>query len=82
MLFEPSLYNVAINEVAIALQHEYPLVEAGRLWETATAAVGRLVEEDLIIKPEQCQWRNPERTADCENLAPLTKSWCFDHGVY
>ena len=82
MLFEPSLYNVAINEVAIALQDEYPLVTPAIIWETATAAVGRLVEEDLIIKPSQCEYANATKTVTCENLAPLTKSWCFDHGIY
>ena len=82
MDFQPALYDAAVNEVAIALQADNPLVAPSTIWETATEAVKRLVEEDLIIKPERCQWRNPERTADCDELAPLTKPWCFVHGTY
>ena len=82
MDFEPSLYDVAINEAAIALQADNPIVRPETIWAEATKVIERLVAEDLIIKPSQCEWRNPERTADCDNLAPLTKSWCFVHGNY
>lgn len=82
MEFNPGLYDVPVNEVAIALQVDFPLVHPSTIWMTATKAVERLVLEDLIIKPVQCEWRNPERTADCENYAPITKSVCYRHGNY
>jgi hypothetical protein len=80
MEFEPGLYDVAVNEVAIALQADFPLMDPGTIWMTSTRAVERLVLEDLIIKPTVCEWRNASRTVDCENLAPLTKTHCYRHG--
>jgi len=82
MEYDPSLYDIAINQVAIGLQDDYPLLSPSTCWESATTAVRRLVEEDLIIKPSLCGWRNPEHTADCENLVPLGRSLCYRHSNY
>lgn len=79
MEYEPALYDVAINEVHNVLTEHNPLVNPDALWVTATVIVNRLVAEDLIIKPSHCEWRNPEHTADCGNLTPLTKSLCYLH---
>ena len=82
MEHDPALYDVAINEVHNVLTEHDPLVNPDALWATATVIVNRLVEEDLIIKPSLCEWRNPENTADCQRPAPLTKSYCYQHGNY
>ena len=82
MEYEPGYYEVAINEVRDALGRLEPLVNPDALYFTATVVVKRLVEEDLIVPLEQCEYANATKTVTCENLAPLTKSWCFDHGNY
>lgn len=80
MDFDAALYDLPINEVAIALQAHDPLVNPDAHWVTATAAVKRLVEEDLLIKPERCAYANGPRTVICENDAPIGKTWCYVHG--
>lgn len=30
---------------------------------------------------ERCQWGNPERTVDCENVVEFGKNYCTQHGA-
>ena len=82
MEYEPGYYDVAINIVASELQAASPIVATTVIWIEAEDVIKRLVEEDLIVPLEKCEYANAPKTVVCENLAPLTKSWCFDHGNY
>jgi len=80
--YYPGYYDVVINEVHAVLTRHEPLVNPDALYVTATTVVEQLVEENLIRPLEKCEYANGPKTVVCENLAPLTKSWCFDHGNY
>ena len=82
MEFEPGYYEAVIYEVRGSLGRLEPLVNPDALYFTATAVVKQLVEEGFIRPLEKCEYANATKTITCENLAPLTKSWCFDHGNY
>ena len=80
MLYDPPLYDDVTNITAIVIQKDSPLMSPMSVWTLAEQVVARLVEEDLIIKPERCAYANGPRTVICENDAPLTRQYCYDHG--
>ena len=82
MEYEPGYYEEVINVVASELQTDNPIVLAEVIWSESENVVKRLVEEGFIRPLDKCEYANATKTITCENLAPLTKSWCFDHGNY
>lgn len=79
MDYDSTLYDVALVQVELAIRSEFELLDASVVRRLTDDVVRRLVEEDLIVEPPKCEHGNPERTIDCENYAPIGKSYCYNH---
>ena len=82
MDLDTSLYHAALDPLRELFLRENPVMASAAAQDLAEQVVDTLVREDLLAKPEQCQYRNASGTVDCDNLAPLTKQWCYDHSGY
>ena len=79
MEYDSTLYDVVLEQAELAIRAEFPIIDTSVVRRLADDTVRRLVEEDLIITPPKCEYGNPSRTVDCENFAPIGKSYCYKH---
>jgi len=77
--FDEILHENLVAEVYEALRPSNSLLSLVALNEEAMIAVEALVQAGYIREPETCEWKSPNTDARCDDLAPLSKSYCAFH---